>query len=114
MRFCFALILLFFLFLFQTACQLSVLDLFNGGDDSDDPQVESIGGNPSAGSRTIYENVNLNDLCLDDACEAPYEELPDDWFVTDGQEPLDSSQCNYDYNPNLNYTEKNPEALGHQ
>src|SRR3989338_3547151 len=40
-------------------------------------------------------------LCLDDACEAPYEELPDDWFVTDGQEPLDSSQCNYDYNPNL-------------
>ena len=101
MRFCFALILLFFLFLFQTACQLSVLDLFNGGDDSDDPQVESIGGNPSAGSRTIYENVNLNDLCLDDACEAPYEELPDDWFVTDGQEPLDSSQCNYDYNPNL-------------
>lgn len=94
-------VLLFFLFLFQTACQLTVWDLFSGGNDSEDPQVESIGGNPATGSRTIYESVNLNDLCLDDSCEAPYEEWPDDWFIVTDQEPLDFSRCNYDYDPNL-------------
>ncbi|MBI4412090.1 MAG: hypothetical protein HY541_06375 [Deltaproteobacteria bacterium] len=99
---CFAPFLALF-FLFFTSCMLDPFGLFSGDDDDDDSgSVRDIGGNPSTGAQEIYETADLSNLCVDEAqCVPSYDELPDDFVRTDGQEPLDDDDCNFDYDPNL-------------
>lgn len=64
--------------------------------------VSRIEGNPSSGALEIYRASNLAVLCVDgDLCEPDYAYVSDDFIKTSGQDPLDSGQCNFDYDPNI-------------
>lgn len=93
-----------FVFTFFSACQFTPYanDVFNGNTDSQHNPVSDVGGNPSPGSQDIYSTADLSNLCVDESlCAPPYDRLPS-WMVqADGQEPLDSTICNFDYDPNL-------------
>lgn len=90
-------------FLFTASCAFDPFGIFSGDDDDDDSDsVRDIGGNPSTGAQEIYETADLSNLCVDtEECVPSYDELPDDFVRTDGQEPLDDDDCNFDYDPNL-------------
>src|SRR3990167_5497111 len=87
------------LVLFFPSCQFSPFPEDPDGESPD--HVHDIGGNPSPGAQEIYESADLSDLCIDEArCAPPYDEIPEDFVQTDGQEPLDDDVCNFDYDPN--------------
>lgn len=93
----------YMLFLFLCLSSCSVLDplgILDGDENSNGSLVREIGGNPSAGSQTVYETADLGDLCLVSACAPDYGELPSDFVNTDNQENLSSAICDYDYDPN--------------
>ena len=77
----------------------------NGDDDNGHETVRNIGGNPSAGSRNVYASADLKALCVDnDICEPSYAPLSGNYLYTSGQDLLDATGCNYDYDPNLTST----------
>lgn len=95
--------LLVFAFLSVTfiACQFTPYpqDVYNQSNSNE------TGESPSDGSADIYSASDLTDLCVDhEICGPPYGEIPSPFVKTSGQEPLDSDNCNYDYNPALNST----------
>ncbi|MDO8520348.1 MAG: hypothetical protein Q7T11_09360 [Deltaproteobacteria bacterium] len=93
-------------FIFLSACQFTPYpeDVFDAAEEDSDTttQVASVGGTPSPGSQDIYATADLSNLCVDqELCSPSYDPLPS-WFIrTDGQEPLSTNVCNYDYDPNL-------------
>lgn len=90
--------------IFQTSCQFA--EIFEiPTEETETERIEDVGGNPSAGSQDIYSVANLNDLCIDhDECLPSYNLLPFSFKRTTGQQPLDVTTCNFDYDPNLTST----------
>lgn len=89
-----------FFFLFSSCSVLDSLGIFADDGSGDGGVVREIGGDPSTGSKTIYSNADLGDLCLVGSCQPDYGELPSDFVNSDNQQSLSSSICDYDYDPN--------------
>lgn len=95
------------LLIFINSCQYDPFSVDPFGifdDDSDSSEtVEEITGEPSAGAQEIYESSDLNSLCIDSSiCRPNYDLLPATLIRTEGQSPLVTEVCNFDYDPNLN------------
>lgn len=87
---------LFFLIFALPACQFSPFpqDVFNETQ-SESEAIRDVGGNPSPGSREIYTNADLKNLCVDqNECGSPYAVIPKEWIhIVEGE-------CSYDLDPN--------------
>ena len=81
--------------LLVSGCDLS---LPNGAGSSGDTVAPSVDGFPVSGSEGIYQNSNLNELCLQDDCDPDYASYPDSERVF--EHLFDNSICALDYDPN--------------
>lgn len=64
-------------------------------------EIQEVNVEASDSSQAIYEDANLNHLCLEEECEPDYDPIPDQFKRLAAEGTIDLESCNYDFDHNL-------------